>query len=84
MPSRRHCGLLSGKWERGSDLQQRAGGKAQRACRNEKGIEVLTGQWRYGSRVNKFQRRPVACAVRDAEARSLLHGRLALQPIPIT
>jgi hypothetical protein len=27
------------------------------------------------ARVNKFQRRPVACAVRDAEARSLLHGK---------
>lgn len=35
--------LLGGKWERGSDFQRRADGKAQRACRREKGIEVLTG-----------------------------------------
>jgi hypothetical protein len=46
--ARRHCDMLGGKWERGSDFQLRAGGKAQRACRSEKGIEVLTGQWGYG------------------------------------
>lgn len=47
MRSRRHCGWLDGKMERGSDFQRR-GGKAQHAYRSENGIEVLTGQWGYG------------------------------------
>ena len=32
-------------------------------------------------RVNKFQLRPVACAVRDAESRSLLHGKTGLSAV---
>jgi len=35
-------------------------------------------------RDNKFQLRPVACAVRTRRPASLLHGRLAIYPIHVT